>query len=112
MDLREFRQHLWLVLILTALAFFFALVTNYYLDYDDAYITYRYAQRIAHGQGFTYNDGEKVLGTSTPLYTLLLSVPAFLGFDTPQISILIGLVCWIFLVFYFINTSEIPPKVI
>jgi hypothetical protein len=43
---------------------------------DDAFITYRYARNIASGQGFVYNEGEPVLGTTTPLYTLWL---AFLG---------------------------------
>lgn len=41
---------------------------------DDAFITYRYAQNISEGKGFTYNEGEKVQGTSTPLFTLVLSV--------------------------------------
>ena len=40
---------------------------------DDALITVRYADRLAHGLGFTYNDGERVLGTSTPLWTLALA---------------------------------------
>ncbi len=39
---------------------------------DDAYITFRYARNLAQGQGFVYNPGERVLGTTTPLYTLLL----------------------------------------
>ena len=41
---------------------------------DDAYITYRYARNIAAGIGFVYNPGEHVLGTTTPLYTLLLAL--------------------------------------
>jgi hypothetical protein len=40
---------------------------------DDAYITYRYARSISQGQGFSYNPGEHVQGTTTPLYTLLLA---------------------------------------
>jgi hypothetical protein len=39
---------------------------------DDAYITYRYARNLAAGNGFVYNLGERVLGTTTPLFTLLL----------------------------------------
>jgi hypothetical protein len=42
--------------------------------FDDAYITYRYSQNISTGNGFTYNPGENVLGTTTPLYTLILAV--------------------------------------
>ena len=41
---------------------------------DDAYITYRFARNLADGYGFVYNVGEPVLGTSTPLYTLVLAL--------------------------------------
>ena len=40
---------------------------------DDAYITFRYARNIARGDGFVYNPGERVLGTTTPLYTLAMA---------------------------------------
>jgi len=40
---------------------------------DDAYITFRYARNLVTGHGFVYNPGERVLGTTTPLYTLLLA---------------------------------------
>jgi hypothetical protein len=42
-------------------------------DQDDAFITYRYARQIASGNGLVYNLNEHVLGTTTPLYTLLLA---------------------------------------
>jgi hypothetical protein len=41
---------------------------------DDAYITFRYARNIVEGAGFVYNPGEHVLGTTTPSYTLILSL--------------------------------------
>jgi len=40
---------------------------------DDAYITFRYARNLVEGVGFVYNPGERVLGTTTPLYTLLMA---------------------------------------
>jgi hypothetical protein len=40
---------------------------------DDAYITFRYARNLLDGQGFVFNPGEPVLGTTTPLYTLLMA---------------------------------------
>lgn len=46
---------------------------------DDSLITFRYAENIASGKGFVYNEGERVLGTSTPLYTLLLALLVKLG---------------------------------
>lgn len=42
-------------------------------SYDDGYITYRYADNLVHGRGFSFNPGEKVLGTSAPGYGLVLA---------------------------------------
>ena len=38
---------------------------------EDAWITLRYSRNIASGLGFVYNPGEAVMGTTTPLWTLL-----------------------------------------
>ena len=40
---------------------------------DDAYITFRYARNILSGNGFVFNSGEQVMGTTTGLYTLLMA---------------------------------------
>ncbi len=40
---------------------------------DDAFITFRYAQNMLAGQGLVYNPGEWVLGTTTPLYALMMA---------------------------------------
>lgn len=64
------------------------------LAYDDAYITYRYAKNILTGNGFVYNMGEQVLGTTTPLYTLLLAGLGRLFPDIPTLSRLIGTSSW------------------
>jgi hypothetical protein len=61
---------------------------------DDAYITYRYARNLATGRGFVYNPGEAVLGTTAPLYGLLLAALHVLGVDIPQASHLLGVVGW------------------
>jgi arabinofuranosyltransferase len=41
--------------------------------YDDAFITFRYAENLAAGNGFVYNLGERVLGTTSPLWGLVLT---------------------------------------
>ena len=46
---------------------------------DDAFITFRYARNIVHGVGFIYNAGERVLGTTTPLYTLWMATLALIS---------------------------------
>ncbi len=40
---------------------------------DDSFITFRYARNLLSGAGFVFNPGERVLGTTTPLYTLLMA---------------------------------------
>lgn len=37
---------------------------------EDAYITFRYAKNLAIGNGLQYNPGERVMGFSSPLWTL------------------------------------------
>jgi arabinofuranosyltransferase len=61
---------------------------------DDAYITYRYARNVSTGAGFIYNPGERVQGTTTPLYTLLLAGLAILfhSVSIPTISFAISLI--------------------
>jgi len=71
---------------------------------DDAYITFRYAQNLLAGNGLVYNPGEAVLGTTTPIYALLM---AGLGLFTggsqapfPTLALLVnaladGLTCWL-----------------
>jgi hypothetical protein len=59
---------------------------------DDAYITFRYARNIAEGRGFVYNPGEPVLGTTTPLYTMLLAAVALASGlrDFPTIALIVN----------------------
>ncbi len=55
---------------------------------DDAYITFRYARNLAEGLGFVYNPGQRVLGTTTPLYTLVMALAWRLGLrDLPGVAL-------------------------
>ncbi len=56
---------------------------------DDAYITFRYAANLAAGQGFVYNS-EPVLGTTAPLYCLLLAGGELMGAPVPGLALFIG----------------------
>jgi 4-amino-4-deoxy-L-arabinose transferase-like glycosyltransferase len=40
---------------------------------DDAFITFRYSRNLVEGQGFVYNPGVHTLGTTTPLFTLVMA---------------------------------------
>lgn len=48
---------------------------------DDVGILARYAERLADGHGWTYNDGDRTNGSSAPLYTMLLTLSHILGID-------------------------------
>jgi len=69
------------ILLLAALACYLHITEFGKFVFEDAYITYRYAENIALGQGFVFNVGERVLGTSTPLLTLLLAGLRLIGLD-------------------------------
>lgn len=40
---------------------------------DDVFITYTYSRNIAQGVGFVFNPGERVQGTTTPLWALVMA---------------------------------------
>jgi len=58
------------------------------LRFDDPFITYRFADNLARGLGFTFNPGapEQALITTAPLYALLLGALAAVGLDIPTTS--------------------------
>lgn len=57
---------------------------------DDPFITYRYAENLATGNGFVYNAGERILSTTTPLYALILTAGRLVTPDLPALSNWIG----------------------
>ena len=62
-----------------------------HLTFEDALITFRYAENIASGNGFVYNANERVLGTTTPLWTLILAGAKFAGADLFSASKMLGI---------------------
>jgi arabinofuranosyltransferase len=53
---------------------------------DDAYITFRYIRNVARGVGFVFNPGERVLGTTTPLFVMGLTPFAIVGADVLAVA--------------------------
>lgn len=69
--------------MIASLAFWWLLELRTGLCLEDALISFRYAANIASGDGFVFNAGERVLGTTTPLFTLLLALgAAFAGSES------------------------------
>lgn len=54
---------------------------------DDAWIHLQFARNIAQGHGFSYNPGQPTPGSTAPLWTILLALPAL--FST-EASFLLG----------------------
>lgn len=78
---------------LFALTVLVRLAFHHYTEFiaDDAFITFRYAHNLAFGNGFVYNLGERVMGTTTPLFTFLVGLFGSLGLDIPRAALVMGL---------------------
>ena len=66
-------------------------------QYDDSYITYRYAANWAEGRGLVFNRDERVDAASSPLYAALLALLDRAGAtDLEAVGLAIGLAsgCW------------------
>jgi hypothetical protein len=60
---------------------------------DDALITMRYAANLARGHGLVYNIGERVLGTTTPLYALILALFVWMGVAPWYAALALDAIC-------------------
>ena len=60
--------------------------------YEDSFITFRYAENLANGYGLVYNIGEKVYGTTTPLFAIILAFFNVLGISCVVSSLVINLI--------------------
>jgi len=79
--------------------------------FDDAFITFRYSENLAAGHGLVYNLGERTLGTTTPLFALILAFPSFLGIPTIAASLFLGAasdVCTAIIVYHFLSRDFSP----
>ncbi|GJQ19804.1 MAG: hypothetical protein HBSIN02_01590 [Bacteroidia bacterium] len=68
---------------------------------DDAYISFRYAWNLAHGNGLVFNLGERVEGFSNPLWTLLLAaLHAATAVGIPDLARVCGILSTVALLFF------------
>lgn len=59
------------------------------VTFDDAFISFRYAENLARGHGLVFNVGERVEGYSNFLWTTLLALFAKAGFDRSELGLLV-----------------------
>lgn len=88
------RRTLLVPVALTVVGMVVALRVRHPFLVDDVGITARYAERIADGKGWTYNDGDRTNGASAPLYTMMLAIAHGVGIDVLAAARAIGVVCF------------------
>ncbi|MCX6703317.1 MAG: hypothetical protein NTV02_01340 [Candidatus Zambryskibacteria bacterium] len=80
-------------IIIFFVAIFFSFCAFYFntvkFQNDDQFTIYRYIENIADGKGFVFNEGERVLGSTTPLFTLLGAILKYI-FPTVSTQLLIA----------------------
>ncbi|MFO0984009.1 MAG: hypothetical protein U1E76_20200 [Planctomycetota bacterium] len=75
---------------------------------EDAFITCRFAENLAAGKGFVFNEGERVEGFSNPSLVMALALAARLGLPTPQTTQVIGLASVVVLIVCFTCRRRAP----
>jgi hypothetical protein len=98
-----------LLLLGLLLRIYLAVAIHYTVD--DALITFRYVENLAAGKGFVYNEGERVLGTTTPLFTVLLFLFRKIGISPFGSAVAISTTADLFsawILFRFFRNS-VPP---
>lgn len=99
-------------LLVFLLTFIFATIllcfTKMRFPNDDQFILYRYIDNIASGNGFVFNIGERVLGATTPLFTLIAAFFKFLFFDadTPFLVACLNIIFLSFSSVYFFRLAQ------
>jgi arabinofuranosyltransferase len=61
--------------------------------YDDAYISFRYADNLVEGHGLVFNRGERVEGFTNLLWVLATALALQTGSDPVKSSQLLGVIC-------------------
>lgn len=59
---------------------------KYYILFDDAMISMRYAHNLAHGHGLVWNPGERVEGFTNPLWVGFMALFHLFSIDASKIS--------------------------
>lgn len=84
----------WIVLAILVIAAF-AAWNRHRVEFDDAYISYRYAVNLATGHGLVFNPGERVEGYSNFLWVLLLAGVRLIGIAPHVAAPWLGVACFL-----------------
>jgi arabinofuranosyltransferase len=89
-----------ITIVLLVLASFIPLATAYnYTPFlsDDSYITLAYAKNLVLGHGFVFNHPPATLGTTTPLFTMIVAALAFVlpTLGIRSVAVFFTAFCWL-----------------
>jgi hypothetical protein len=96
MNAKHFRNALFVALLIGFLYYAWLYIratsfdvegTRFYILFDDAMISMRYAYNLAHGNGLVWNPGERVQGFTNPLWVLYMAGLHKLALEPAQISL-------------------------
>jgi len=99
-------KYLFALCIICVIVFIYGgtgILTN---QYDDSYITYRYAVNLANGDGMVFNAGEHVDAASSFLFTVILAMFYKIGIPPEIMSILLSLASLFVIAVLIIKTTE------
>ncbi|MEW6606646.1 MAG: hypothetical protein AB1414_04205 [bacterium] len=91
-------------------------ILSFGIEEDDPYIIFRYVNNILSGEGWVYNSGEYINGTTSTLNTILYVIGGLFYKDIPFVARIINTIClffasyFLFLIFY--NKKKILGGVI
>jgi hypothetical protein len=76
-------------------------IINYIGVFEDAFISFRYARNLAHGNGLVFNPGEAVWGYSNFLWTVILAAACKFGFALVPAAKYLGVMAAVFIIVVF-----------
>ena len=88
------KKHIFFLVSILVFLVFVILFWSYSID--DAFVTFRYAQNLADGNGLTFNPGDKAVeGYSNFLWLIILSFTYLIGLPIYWTAKILGIICFI-----------------
>ena len=94
---RPLNPVIWVLVLASVFPLWAAMQVDPSMLGDDALITLTYAKNLARGDGFVFNHPPPVLGTTTPLYAIVVAaVGAGIPFvDLTTLALFVSALCWV-----------------
>ncbi len=96
-----------LILFIFSILLTLQIINFYDFTVDDAYISFRYSQNLADGNGFVFNINERVEGYTNFLWVVILSIFIKLGASPIVASKMLGIIFAYLTMFMLWSTSKI-----